>query len=53
MVEALISWEDQCEDDVQIAKGDGLLCPALLELICEALESSGREPERLQSLSDS
>ena len=32
------------ERSVFDAKADGLMCPALLELVCEALASPGRAP---------
>ena len=48
-IEDLIAKEQQSEDDVQTAREKGLLCPALFELVCEALESSGRGPERMHA----
>lgn len=44
MVEALIGQDQRRQDDVQAAMVEGLVCPALVELICEALRSSGRDP---------
>ena len=35
--------------DVQAALMKGVMCPALLELVCKALESSGREPGHMQA----
>ena len=37
--------------DVQAAREMGAQCPALLELVCEALGSTGSAPERMH-LSD-
>ncbi len=42
-----ISLPDLCEDDVLSALMEGLMCPALVELVCEALGSTGGVPERL------
>ena len=39
-----------CKGDVPNARMEGLMCPALVELVCEALRSIGRVPER--SVSD-
>ena len=49
VIDTMAGEDGYGEDDVQSAKVKALLCPALLELVCEALESSGTEPERLQA----
>ena len=46
-IRSLIREEQLSEHDVQAAKVEGLTCPALVELVCEALGGSGTEPMRL------
>ena len=43
-IETLLDEQQRLDPIVINAKTEGVLCPALVELICEALESSGREP---------
>lgn len=49
MIQRLLELEQRCGDDVQVAMMEGILCPAMIELICEALENPGREPKRLKA----
>lgn len=49
MIGGILGEEQLPRADVQAALVKGLLCPALLELVCEALESSGRGPERFMA----
>ncbi len=44
---ALVQSVQAGEADTKSAKMAGLMCPAVVELVCEALGSSGRAPERL------
>lgn len=50
---ARVSVPEFCEGSMPIADGmlrvEGLMCPAVVELVCEALQSSGRVPERLMA----
>ena len=48
VAEVLIGEEQTCMADVQSAREKGVQCPALLELVFESLESSGRGPERMR-----
>lgn len=41
---SLMKTEQQGERSVLDAKYEGLMCPALVELVCEALGSSGEHP---------
>ena len=41
--------QQRSEDDVQAAMVEGLVCPALIELVCAALRSPGRKPGGLQA----
>ena len=45
VVISLSKGEQRLEDDTRTAKLEGVMCSALVELVCEALGSSGREPE--------
>ena len=49
VAEVLIGEERTCRADVQSAREMGAQCPALLELVCEALGSSGRGPGHMQA----
>ena len=42
-----VSILELCEVSMPAARVEGLMCPAVVELVCEALQSSGRVPERL------
>ena len=56
MLEA-IEWTEAvftpelCQGSMPIVRSQGLMCPAVVELVCEALASSGRVPA-LDGLSD-
>ena len=47
--ESMMGAEQRQEPQVLAAQTEGVMCPALIELVCEVLESSGAEPERLMA----
>ena len=46
MILSLMREEQRLERSVSDARVDGIMCPPLFELVCQALASSGRAPER-------
>ena len=42
LIEYLLGAKQRSRDDVQVAKIEGALCPAVIELVCEALRNPGR-----------
>ena len=46
-VESLLDAEQRKDCDLLNARAEGMMCPALIELACETLETVGREPRRL------
>ena len=42
LIEYLLGAKQRSRDDVQVAKIEGALCPAVIELVCEALRIPGR-----------
>ena len=44
-----VSIPEPYEGSMPTAREEGLMCPAVIEIVCEALQSSGRVPERLMA----
>ena len=52
MIQAHVTKEQLRDPTVHDAKLEGMMCPALIELVCEMLGCSGRDPDGTGCLSD-
>ena len=52
LIEMHITQEQLRDPDVHDAKEEGMMCPALVKLVCEALGCSGSDPDGTACLSD-